>query len=261
MYTIATLHDLRRHLQLEETDSATDADLQQALQKASHLIETLTGRRFCPFQETLNVSVSPNNAREMMLPDDLLELISASGAGGALDIKPLLRVPNNPDLPASVLVLREGEGFDLGIRRDGAVSITGVWGWHDRWTRAWRDSGDSIRGASLTAAASSFSVTDTDGSDEDGNSPRFQIGQLLRIKDEYLRLTGIDRASNRLRAQRGVNGTEAAAHAQDAPVEVYCAPPAIRDLCLRYAELLISTAGFLDEEHPALVRSLRRLTA
>ena len=125
MYTIATLYDLRRHLQLEETDRAADAHMQQALQKASHLIETLTGRRFCPFQETLNVSVSPNNAREMMLPDDLLELISASGAGGALDIKPLQRVPNNPDLPASVLVLREGEGFDLGIRRHGAVSITG----------------------------------------------------------------------------------------------------------------------------------------
>ena len=52
MYTIATLQDLRRHLQLEETDRAADADLQQALQKASHLIETLTGRRFCPFLET-----------------------------------------------------------------------------------------------------------------------------------------------------------------------------------------------------------------
>ena len=48
MYTIATLDDLRRHLNLSATDAADDEDLLQRLGAASRLIESLTQRRYCP---------------------------------------------------------------------------------------------------------------------------------------------------------------------------------------------------------------------
>ena len=42
MYTIATLEDLRRHLNLGEGDRGSDDALLRALQDASHLIESAT---------------------------------------------------------------------------------------------------------------------------------------------------------------------------------------------------------------------------
>ena len=48
MYSIASLHEFRRHLQLTETDTSADTDLRLALEKASHLIESLTAEALLP---------------------------------------------------------------------------------------------------------------------------------------------------------------------------------------------------------------------
>ena len=73
--------------------------------------------------------------------------------------------------------------------------------------------------------------------------------QLLRIDAEYLRVTAIDSASNRLSVLRGVQGT------------VRCGAPARRKhrdlhgrrwryatLTLRFAELMTKSAGLLERE-------------
>ena len=255
MYSIASLHEFRRHLQLKETDTSADTDLRLALEKASHLIESLTGRRYCPFLETRSLTIDGSNPRELILPDDLLELISINAERQILSGDTVRRVPSRADLPASVLILNEGEVFN------GEVSITGIWGWHDRWTRAWRKSGDHIVDIDVTADAIWIQVDDVDGEDQDGISPRFQVGQLLRVENEYLRLSAIDHASNRLQVMRGAQGTVAVSHAESAPIEIYGAASAIRDLCLRYAELLINSAGLLADESSPLLTRLRRLTA
>ena len=83
MYTIATLDDLRRHLNLSATDTDSDQDLLHSLQEASQLIESLTQRRYCPLLQTRTVALNPADPRELILPDDLLELRSIS-AGGPL---------------------------------------------------------------------------------------------------------------------------------------------------------------------------------
>lgn len=253
MYSIASLHEFRRHLQLTETDA--DADLRQALEKASHLIESLTQRRYCPALETRCLTIDAANPRELILPDDLLDLISIESDGRSLGKDALRRVPNRPDLPASVLILNGGEIFS------GELSVTGIWGWHDRWTQAWRKSGDALGDMELDPDATWITVDDVDGKDQDGISPRFQVGQLLRMESEYLRLIVIDREGNRLGVQRGVNGTEAVSHAAGTPIETYRAASAIRDLCLRYAELLINSAGLLEDETSPALKRLRRLTA
>ncbi len=255
MYSIATLHEFRRHLQLMETDSASDADLRQALEKASHFIESLTQRRYCPALETRRLRLDGSNPRELILPDDLLDLISIESERGNISQDSVRRVPSRPDLPASVLILNDGGLFS------GELSVTGVWGWHDRWSQAWRNSGDTLRDLKLEPGAAWMTVADVDGKDQDGISPRFQVGQLLRVKSEYLRLIAIDREGNRLRALRGVNGTKALAHAKGAPLDIYRAASAIRDLCLRYAELLINSAGLLEDETPPTLRRLRRLSS
>ena len=259
MYSIATLHEFRRHLQLTETDAAADADLRQALEKASHLIESLTQRRYCPVLATRRLTVDSCNPRELILPDDLLDLISIQSDQRTLGKGAVRCVPSRADLPASALILEDGELFSGGI--SGEISVTGIWGWHDRWTQAWRQSADRVASAKVGVADAWVPVADVDGKDQDGISPRFQVGQLLRVKSETMRLIAIDHDGNRLRVLRGVNGTKALSHAAGAPIEIYRAASAIRDLCLRYAELLIKSAGTFEDETPPALKRLRRLSA
>lgn len=262
MYTIATLHDLRRHLNLAPTDASSDADLLRCLQQASHLIESLTQRRYCPTVGSRRASVQPTNPEELILPDDLLTLTSLhNGDGSSMRLEDVRRVPSHSDVPASVLQLVNGARFVYGVSPVDAISITGVWGWHDRWERAWRDSGDAVQDDPLSASATTLSVVDADGTDLDGINPRFQVGHLLRIESEYLRVTAIDRERNQLTALRGVQGTQAAAHLMGARIETYEAAPTVRDLSVRYAALLINSVGVLETESAPLLERLRRLSA
>ncbi len=262
MYTIATLHDLRRHLNLAPTDTSSDADLLRCLQQASHIIESLTRRQYCPTVESRRASIQPANPEELVLANDLLALTALSnGDGSPISLDDVRRTPSHPDIPASVLHLVNGARFVYRQTSIHAIGITGVWGWHDRWSRAWLDSGDTIQDDPLPASAAALSVADADGTDRDGISPRFQVGMMLRIESEYLRVTAIDRAGNRLTALRGVQGTPTAAHPLGTPIETYQAAPAVRDLCVRYAAMLLNSVGALGSESEPLLEHLRRLSA
>ena len=83
MYTIATLHDLRRHLNLAPTDTSSDADLLRCLQQASHIIESLTRRQYCPAVESRRASIQPANPEELVLANDLLVLTALSNGDGS----------------------------------------------------------------------------------------------------------------------------------------------------------------------------------
>lgn len=261
MYTIATLEDLRRHLNLGDGDSGSDNDLLRALQEASHLIESATLRRYCPRVETLEVQPDRSNPSALILPDDLLELRAVNDDGGALDIADLVALPRQSDEPASILQLKQGAAFRFGLSADAPVSVSGVWGWHDRWSAAWRDSGDQVSEHALSASATLIGVSDSAGADEDGGRPRFHVGHLLRIDGEYLRVTAIDSETNRLTVLRGVAGTRATAHLRGAKIETYAPAPAIRDLAVRYAELMLKSVGPVDLASSPLLERMRRLTA
>ncbi len=250
MYTIASLHELRRHLSLAADDTSADDDLLRSLQEASHYIESATQRRYCPRLASMRADIDTARRGEIVLPDDLLELQKISDQSGEINTKRIRRLPQDADLPASILQIQGGIV--------GALRIRGIWGWHDRWTTAWRDSDDSLSGA-IDADAKLLGVADATGLDATGASPRFQVGHLLRIADEYLRIIDIDSAGNRLTVLRGVNGTTASAHTNGLEIDIYAPPPTITDLCLRYAQQLMRSGGFADDEAPELLMRLRRM--
>ena len=260
MYTIATLEDLRRHLNIEAEDAGSDDDLLRALAEASHLIESTTQRRYCPRLATVDVKPAAAAPRMLILPDDLLELQALSDGGGAVDLAHIFSFPGERDEPSSILQLTRGRAFRLGISQIDAVKVSGVWGWHDRWSAAWRDSRDQVSDNAVSAHATLIGVADSGGADAHGLRPRFQVGHLLRIDGEYLRVTAIDRAANRLTVLRGVGGTRATAHLRDTKIETYAPAPAIRDLSVRYAESLLKSVGPLELVSPLLER-MRRVTA
>ena len=261
MYAIATLDDLRRHLGLASKDRDADQDLLRKLVEASQLIESLTQRRFCPRLESLAVPLRRELANTLLLPDDLLELRAISCGGHSLNMRDVLLLPYDRDSPATMLLLPD----DMATWHDPAasesVTLEGIWGWHDRWSEAWRASGETISGEALDANAKSVSANNVAGSDALGFSPRFQLGQLLRIENEYLRLTAIDAQNQRLTVLRGVQGTAAATHPIGAAIDIYQPSAPIRDLTLRYAELMLKSRQLLADEPSPLLRRLRRLTA
>ncbi len=237
MYTLATLHQLRQRLGLSAADTGDDARLLAALQAASAQIEHLAGRRFSPRVATLEHDVNPRHATELLLADDLLQIDTiTNGDGSSIDPLDVVTLPESAlDGPISVLRLTGGQFFTWNETPLRAIRISGVWGWHDRWTRAWRSSADTVQNNPLSSTASTVTVSDADGADAHTQTPRFQVGHLLRIEDEYLRVLAVNTSTNVLTVLRGVNGTTAAAHNQNTAIDIFQPALEVEMLCLRWA--------------------------
>ncbi len=264
MYTLATLYQLRQRLGLSASDTSEDDRLLVALQAASAQIEQAAGRRFTPRLATIEHDFT--HADELLLRDDLLQLDTlTNGDGSSMDTADVITLPESTlDGPISVLRLTGNQVFVWDESPLRAVSITGVWGWHDRWSRAWRSSGDSLQDNPLSSSATTLTVSDADGVDSHQQTPRFQVGQLLRIEDEYLRVLAVDTNTNVLTVLRGVNGTTAAAHVQTTPIDIYQPALEVEMLCLRWAAWLYkepdrNTFAIAPAQLTAALNSLRRV--
>lgn len=233
MNTIATLYRLREHLGFASEDTAEDSRLRLALAAATTLIQRYAGRQFVPRQATLAHSVNREDAARLLLTDDLLALTSVTNGDGSTIAPEDIQV-----LAGGMLALINGVAFNYDATPVNALEVAGIWGWHDDWGQAWLTSGDSVQNNPLSSSATSLTVSDADGVDGNGQTPRFQVGQLLSIEAEYVRVTVVNTATNVLTVQRGVNGTTAASHAQNTAIAVYSPPRDAELLCLRVAAWL-----------------------
>jgi hypothetical protein len=237
MYTIETLYHLQRRLGIEP--GAEDARLLAALQAASAQIERLTGRRFCPRAATIEHSINPRQRTELLLDDDLLQLEALVSDGDAAPLENVLTLPDG-DGPAGALRLTSGRVFTWSETPIRSAAVTGIWGWHDDWPRAWKASGDELQ-AAIDAETTMLPVADADGADAEGESPRFQVGHLLRIGAEYVRVLAVTvepEGDDTLTVLRGVQGTTAAAHDPGAEIDSYRPAPDVAMLALRWAAWL-----------------------
>ncbi len=231
MNSISTLYKLQQRLNL---DASTDtARLRTALETASTMIERLTGRRFVPYQATRTQHVLPENRTVLLLDDDLISLSILSDDRGALiALSDVMLLPDD-NAVASIIQALNGVTFDYSETSENAISVTGIWGWHHAPTTMWRDSGDSVGDNPLSASATTITITDSTLADSAGESPRFQVGHVLKIDDEYLRVIAVNDTS--LSVMRGVNGTVATTHSQSTMIATYQPAPDVDNLCLRLA--------------------------
>ncbi|MFW5773030.1 MAG: hypothetical protein ACOCZH_06855 [Phototrophicaceae bacterium] len=238
MYTITTLDDLRAYLGL--IPGVEETRLLAALQAASAQIERLAGRRFCPRYATLSQRADRYHPGTVLLPDDLLQLEALTCDDVAdVPLATIERIPNG-DGPASMLVLG-GWTCDAG----GRLTISGWWGWHDAWSLAWRDSGAEVPPGGWSANDSLLPVDDTTGPDSVGESPRFQVGHLLRCGTELMRALAV--TPDAITVQRGANGSTAAEHPAGTPIESYQPPADVRALVVRWSAWLYREA---DQAEP-----------
>src|SRR5262245_18391586 len=193
MYTLNTLFALRARLGLAASETADDPRLIAALQAAAFQIERAAGRRFAPRKAALLHTIT--RSTELLLDDDLLELATlANGDGTTIPLNNIILLPD--DAPAGGLLLMAGSSFIWTQTPVQAVTVTGIWGWHDRWTTAWRDSSDSVQNNPLSSGSTTITVADADGVDSAGEAPRFQVGHLLKIESEYLRVIAVNTGTN-----------------------------------------------------------------
>jgi hypothetical protein len=232
MNLIATLYALRQHLGFAASDTADDARLLAALEAASTTIERRTRRRFTPHVATIAHSIDRHNVRELLLTDDLLELQSlTNGDGSSIDLNDVVV------LRSMALRLTNGAAFIHEDTPEDAVSVTGIWGYHPDWSHAWSDSGDTVQDNPLPDTATAITVSDADAPNIDGTA-RFQVGQVLQLESEYVRVLAVDSALKVLTVARSINGTTAASHVSGPTIEVYQPSADVVQLCLRWARWL-----------------------
>ncbi|PJF21854.1 MAG: hypothetical protein CUN56_08980 [Phototrophicales bacterium] len=220
---IATLNQLQRRLNL--ATGVDEVRLLDTLRTAAAQIERLAGRHFEPRVHTLTHTIT--HPTQIILQDDLLELDSITDEHGAITVTclPYGQTPSS--------ILQATQGFMAKT-----VSISGIWGWHNAWESAWRDSLDTVQTALLSDVATNIPVDDVEGADALNEAPRFQIGQLIRIDAEYMRVLGVQPDYAILQVERGVNGTTATTHVVDTPIYTYQPPVEVASLVVRWAAWL-----------------------
>jgi len=95
-----------------------------------------------------------------------------------------------------------------------------------------------LRAVSL--AAEGMDATELGFDVDDGTE--FQIGQTLLVDSEQMYITAI--ASNTLTVERGVNGTTAATHSDNAVIDIIEYPSPVREAVLLETGLLLETRGY-----------------
>lgn len=254
MYVLATLYALRQYLGLDDADTSEDARLIEALLAASATIEQRTRRTFQPRLATIAHDVNLRDVRELLLKDDLQTLAQISHGDDVL-----IPLADVMQVSEGILRLTNGNAFSNDASPVAAIQVTGIWGYHPNGSSAWVDSDDSIQDASISATVTTITVNDADA----GTTPRFQVGQLLRLEEEYVHITAVDVDSNQLTIKRGVQGTVASNHANNTAIEIYQMPVNVAQLTLRWALWLYREPDNFDTSVPSVLldslRGLRRL--
>lgn len=220
MYTLATLYQLKRHLGIPQDNAADDDRLLTVLEAAARHVERETGRRFVPYVASIAHDLDALFDSELLLNADLLQLIRVTDGDGDIPLDDVTMLP--PGCPASLLRVDGVFTWD-GSPHD-AVTVTGVWGWHDEPLNLWQPTGDLVLNAVFSANDTALTVGDADAPYADGQTPRFSVGALLNIEDEFVRVLDVDTATNTLTVRRGAQGSTAFAHAQGTPISVYRPP-------------------------------------
>ncbi|MHC4648816.1 MAG: hypothetical protein ACYTBJ_25445 [Planctomycetota bacterium] len=240
----ATLTQVKRQWVKENTANvaAQDPIMADFARRASGTIDREVGMEFAPRIETRTFDLllewdkdNIDNRNRTFYMDgnplvDVTAVTLADGATPTVDTEVRMFKPGSQK-PSLELQLSQsstntwtqtsGTDFD-------DIEITGIWCWRDRYdSDGFLDSGDTVQDNPLSSSATEVTVTDADGADYYSDTPRFDVGQLIRIESEFLAITGVNTTTNKLTVVRGVRGSTAAAHVQTTQIDAFFPQPDI----------------------------------
>ena len=228
-----TLQAARRQLKLEPTATLDDAEIADAIVAASQAIEDYCGHHFDPRIETryFNGDVGQFNPEVYLSGEALLEATAIlNGDGTTIDSSNYTLLPRG-EYPKDRVRLAQGNywtgsnpysGSACGTPvlvhsayAEDSIAITGVWGYHRDYSRAWRSTGLTLTAAITTTTATSIAVSMDDVLD---------VGHLIQIDSEWMTVVGpIEDTPRALTytVERGVNGSTATTHSTSTAVRVW----------------------------------------
>jgi len=130
-----------------------------------------------------------------------------------------------------------------------AIYLTGIWGYHSDYNSAWVDTTDELT-ADVTATDTTLNIQGGSGFDvgfDAGFSligtdrlgdTRFEVGQLIRLDDEFMAVTAVDATARTLTVIRGYNGSIPLAHLTATPIDRWSVHHEIKGACFTIAKIL-----------------------
>ncbi len=233
----ADLATLKSPAALNAPDNTHDARLLGMLETASRWIDGYCGRQFAAThgERRFDGTGKPSLTVPDLVAVDQLRVREASGEwlvwpSGDWLLYPLNAGPREPGgRPYRRIMLASGAHRRFPLNR-GGVKVRGVWGYCD----VREDAG--LRVSSNAGVTADDGLVTVEADDDAAAEP--SAGHTLRIGDEQLYVSGVtsdQQGGFTLTVQRGVNGTEMAAHAAGASVSVYRYPKGVAEACLLQA--------------------------
>lgn len=214
-----TLTSIKRTLEIGASDTSEDEVWRVFIRMASNWFTTECDRQFVPVQATREYDRFGNHigGRILNLDDDLLEVTAiANGDGTAIASSSYVLRPSNVTPKYRIELLPSvGVQWAYTDNWQDSISVSGVWGYHETYDRAWK-SMTTLAGA-VNGSAMSVTVTSATG---------LEVLDYIRVGSEYLQITAI--SGTTLTVLRGVNGTTAAAHDSGAGVSQYQQTPRVK---------------------------------
>ena len=237
----ANLDDFRNYLSLASYNVDDDQKLLGFLKTASRSVDKYTRRHFYPLRDTKKYDYK--FSQEIRFRHDLLVLDTLYTNNGASTLASgvlLLKTGDDYNYPPwNKVIIRSDSGCTLNYTGTDQQSqhVTGMWGYHENYSEAWVDTGTSL-GTSYVQGASQITVLggSTGFSDINWESPRFSIGDTLKIGDEFFYVAG--GTSNVVNVVPHINGTSSNHHASLTPVYKFEPEPDIQWSTLRLAAWL-----------------------
>lgn len=251
MADITTLDAVKLQLKLSSEKDIDDTFLKVCIGAASRMAAEFAGRLFVPLWETQFYDAVGDHVdgRDLQLDGDLLALTAlTNGNGVAYDLDDVLLVPYNSSPKDTVRIKATGAAFTYSSDPRAALQVTGAWGYHSAYARAWIDTLDAVKDAGgITDSATSITVEDADEVDARG-LPRFAVLGYYRIEDELVQVTAVDTATNILTVRRAQQGTDAAAHAVDTAIQAFEPEQDVEQACIALAVWLYRNRATVGEK-------------
>jgi hypothetical protein len=219
--TYVPLDDLRSYFSLASNNTTDDETLKGFIRDASRNVDHYTRRHFYPKKETRYYNLPDGDC--LRFDRDFISITGLSDMGGASEIDSadywLTRGEDWNLRPYDRLVLNDSRGtrFNYSDTTQRAVVLEGITGFHE--SNGWLSSGTSAI-ADMTVGTGWVNVGGSLGQDANGQSPRFKVGETIKIDDEFMMIQQGSGLSN-IGVQRGLNGTTIASHASNTAVFVW----------------------------------------
>ena len=217
------------------TDTSDDAVITSLVENVSRYIDNETNRKFFPHIETRLYDVpSEGNARQVLIDDDLLEIITlTNGDATVLTTTDYFVLPRNAS-PKFAIQLKDYSSVywtqDTNGSSEGVISVLGWYGYHQDYTqRAWKSVG-----------ATSVAITDTTTAGFTCTAGHtIAVDTITKINNEIFMIKTAG-ATAIVTDKRGDNGSTAIAHLTAQTVYEWQVMPDIRNACLQILDNVYS---------------------